>query len=1361
MYTHDNNSVPELSLDHHSKPSQQPPRSAPRVQNDVLASPAILPSVILKQECSRSQSPEGYALQRSVRELPPTPSFTVPQLESISKLVGTCQLQPVKQSEQYWEDATEEPETRGNDSSPQLASHNSIVHSRIASLIHTPQVFEGWSVTTPAENDSPEAYSSPHFPLDSLTEHLRLYSNLPKSTMEHVADTDHVSADQRLEQGLPAQIQELLYTPHATLAQRTFVITLLWQKWPEFRQEPQDGEEVVLFKKGLLDEFCASVGPIQEDIDAQFETLPDDTEFMPADQIDQKDVCDAVTMRLKPGFVEDDFDAVPVRFYSLLDEWRMVDTDSPTIRRFYIGTPPTLELYQPEYTLAQLRQKRTLDWEGTRLPSIQLSDTQLHRLSEEIASQLDIRGDLRIYATSENLAGPVDLARFKGMQKVRLTSPFEADKLTPNLIVSAKEARGYIEDGAPAGPAMGTTGLSNLGNTCYMNSALQCLVHVPEIVEYFLSGYYEGEINKDNPIGKNGDVALAFAELVRRVYLDKSGSYAPRQFKNIVGEYGPQFAGYGQQDSQEFLAYLLDSLHEDLNRVIQKPATTKPELDPTLASDPLEVARVAVESWDVHRLRNDSPILDLFTGMYKSTVVCPVSQQASITFDPFSDLTLPLPVDDSWSKDFIFVPYDTKIRPFIIPVELKKYSRFQELRQLVASKAGEDVNPASLMFSEVYMSQFFRHISSDENGPVSDLIPVNDTVVVYETGLSVDEMWSYHHDQSPAKFIVPVFNRVDRVRTEEAALSAYNRRNPSFLSIPFFITLTDSEARDFDAVTNLIYLRFFQTCRSVEEYAKFEVLTFDTNYATPRTNDIPLGGLSMLNDDRVFPMASRLDTGESSEPDVIEIDGILNTPDEDVKMEGQSELGEQEGGEEAEEADVPPSDPTGPEVPIEVSDDEAYQSPAESPESSCSDQNMALPAPPPFDRHESLPSPPVPTHFITHTEGIVCDWHPETAKLLLHDYESLSASIETKVDPALQASRAARAERSHRGIELSECLDLFSAPEVLSDDDLWYCPVCKDFRQATKKIELWKCPEILVIHLKRFSSSRNFRDKISEVVHFPIEGLDLTERVGEASSSSSPLVYDLMAVDNHMGGLGGGHYTAFAKNFVDGKWYHYNDSSVSPISEDQLVTANAYLLFYRRRTPTAEGDATDTKTHAVLRDLATKRAANDLSIYSSFVATAEGKLVGSTSSSGSVSNSRSSGYGGGYVSSASASTGSGTSGSLAPRLKLRGDMVVSPGSPLGAPPAYPGSGSVLGPSPQSSADVEPSSGGIPWEAASLTLSSSEEEDNLASDLPTPGDSDMHSSVYSEGPKVVENEGGEGEGGEEGGEGEEVIVIDDI
>jgi hypothetical protein len=100
--------------------------------------------------------------------------------------------------------------------------------------------------------------------------------------------------------------------------------------------------------------------------------------------------------------------------------------------------------------------------------------------------------------------------------------------------------------------------------------------------------------------------------------------------------------------------------------------------------------------------------------------------------------------------------------------------------------------------------------------------------------------------------------------------------------------------------------------------------------------------------------------------------------------------------------------------------------------------------------------------------------------------------------------------------------------------------------------------------LKRFSSFRSFRDKIEDVVYFPIEGLDMSRRV--INNNGEELIYDLFAVDHHSGGLGGGHYTATVKNFVDDKWYYFNDSFVNPADPQNAISGTAYLLFYKRRS---------------------------------------------------------------------------------------------------------------------------------------------------------------------------------------------------
>jgi ubiquitin C-terminal hydrolase len=138
----------------------------------------------------------------------------------------------------------------------------------------------------------------------------------------------------------------------------------------------------------------------------------------------------------------------------------------------------------------------------------------------------------------------------------------------------------------------------------------------------------------------------------------------------------------------------------------------------------------------------------------------------------------------------------------------------------------------------------------------------------------------------------------------------------------------------------------------------------------------------------------------------------------------------------------------------------------------------------------------------------------------------------------------------------------FTKEERLGEEDMWYCSSCKDFKQATKKVEIWKAPDVLVFALKRFSSGRYTRDKIDDFVDFPLEGFDmepfvegdkvekrLAEEMGEGAAPptigepNDSSLYDLYAVSNHFGGLGGGHYTAFAKNPDNNKWYDFDDVS--------------------------------------------------------------------------------------------------------------------------------------------------------------------------------------------------------------------------
>lgn len=121
------------------------------------------------------------------------------------------------------------------------------------------------------------------------------------------------------------------------------------------------------------------------------------------------------------------------------------------------------------------------------------------------------------------------------------------------------------------------TGLQNLTNSCYINCVLQCLSHCAPLKDYFVRGLFVDEINAQNPLGTNGAITTAFARVLRQLWEHDNPLVVPASFKSVLSRFKKQFANCEQQDSQELLNILVDSLHEDLNRVKIKPLVPSKE----------------------------------------------------------------------------------------------------------------------------------------------------------------------------------------------------------------------------------------------------------------------------------------------------------------------------------------------------------------------------------------------------------------------------------------------------------------------------------------------------------------------------------------------------------------------------------------------------------------------------------------------------------------------------------------------------------------------------------------------------------------------------------------------------------------
>eukprot|EP00949_MAST-11_sp_MAST-11-sp1_P001995 g1995.t1 len=214
---------------------------------------------------------------------------------------------------------------------------------------------------------------------------------------------------------------------------------------------------------------------------------------------------------------------------------------------------------------------------------------------------------------------------------------------------------GYTPSSRPAVNTLressGLRGLKNLGNTCYMNSVIQLLAHIPIFCDYFNRGIYVKEINTENFMGSSGKLVHALSKVLRDVWSESRTRKAvsPKGLRSAIVSCAPQFEGYDQHDAQEFLSFLLDGLHEDLNRVSKKPYVKDQESDGHSRPD----AEVAAAAWAGYLRRNKSFIVDLCQGQLRSELCCQNCKTLNIKFDPLMYLSVPLPENSKTRTDLV------------------------------------------------------------------------------------------------------------------------------------------------------------------------------------------------------------------------------------------------------------------------------------------------------------------------------------------------------------------------------------------------------------------------------------------------------------------------------------------------------------------------------------------------------------------------------------------------------------------------------------------------------------------------------------------------------------------------------------
>jgi ubiquitin C-terminal hydrolase len=741
----------------------------------------------------------------------------------------------------------------------------------------------------------------------------------------------------------------------------------------------------------------------------------------------------------------------------------------------------------------------------------------------------------------------------------------------------------------------GLIGLDNLGNTCYLNSSLQALLHTEQLRDYFLSKSHFKDVNKLNKFGYQGKLSSSFGKLAMELWTSNKSSINISTFYKLVGSLNSQFAGNQQQDAQELLSWVLDGLSEDLNLVKDKPYTVQPD------SDDRPDSVLAQIWWENHLKRDLSVIQAIFTGQFKSLITCKCGH-TSARFEAFNFLTVPIPEETEKHLIVHVLPISVSYAT-VCSVHVKKDANINDIIREVKLLSLPTISTESIFIpAEVISSK------------LHSLCPLDKKV---STILDSDNIFLFEVQFTPTK-VIKLTNNLNNK-------SSLNGGNIELKSVGISSTLHVNEKKMNEDINikldNSISIINNNNVNNTD--SNNEIIMANRN-TTPsiKYNRIIFSQRRVVLSDNICRDYFRMDCFGLPLVMVIPSDCSANNIYNLIRIKVSSYLKSPVSG---------------------LTDNGNINSRQTNSNSTAQINSNGKHY---VDTDEALGGKIPSGGFWLRSilggsvAGGVCSRCPWISKchgciipnddniMNLKDGESIAIDWHFIVFEELLNTKLASEVRKHQSVlnknkieervlPFSKCLEKFIEDEKLEDI---ICPKCKSFDDLSKRLTIWRPPPVLIVQLKRFQFDRTSRRKLNNKIDFPLDGFDIgpflapskqldmikskikeeglmqsvsidakgdMKELNKEGSTEGKVdnndddneedictIYDLYAAVHHIGALGGGHYVATIRDCsnenesVDNKdnWYYFNDNHVKTIMDNNDVSSSsAYVLFYMRR----------------------------------------------------------------------------------------------------------------------------------------------------------------------------------------------------